>query len=85
MAEGRVGNKLITYQYVRLVRVAIFIVSMLLVGVTLSALLWRTEARLQALEEAMRLQVDSLNDFRLTGKTEPRPLVLSRNAISALV
>jgi len=60
MNEALLVNELIAQQYAQSVLFAIFIASTLLAGVTLSALLWRTQARLQALEDAMRLQSHSV-------------------------
>jgi len=78
---------------------SIFIVSTLLAGVTLSAWLWRTQARLEALEEAMQVfkqqqQQESsqmlsgkVNGFHRKistwGKAEPRPLTASRIPLNA--
>jgi len=62
MDEGLQGvvNNLIAQQNAQSVWVVIFIASTLLAVVTLSAWLWRTQARLQALEEAMRLHASVL-------------------------
>jgi len=48
-------EQLIAQQNAQSVWFSIFIVSTLLAGVTLSAWLWRTQARLEALEEAMQV------------------------------
>ena len=74
MHEGLQGvvNNLIAQQNAQTVWVVISIASTLLAGVTLSAWLWRTQARLQALEETTRLHASVLQQHNssqtLSGK-----------------
>ena len=93
-------NDLISQQYAQSFWFVIFIVSTLLAGVAVFAWLWRAQAKIQALEEAMRLQVKALeeakrlqtlsvkvNAFRrkiTTEGKEPRPLTPSRSPTVAV-